>query len=172
MSQDEKKSGDYSGGVNFGNISAGKDSHMHLSNVAGGSQNSNNQVITINAAEGAMVATGGSAISVPADFGQQLADWKKQMAEEVAKLDQLDEDDKEDLLDALAKLEKEANKQADQVKQGNEADPQRLERLMNSVGGLAPQMLGTAIQSIATPLGGLGITAQQAGGLAQFARKN
>lgn len=128
-------------------------------------------ITTINAAEGAIVATGGSTISVPADFGQQLANWKKQMAAEVAKLPNLDEDDKEDLLDTLNKIEKEATKQADQVKQGQTADPQRLERLMNSVGGLAPQMLGTAIQSIATPLGGLGIAAQQSGGLAQFVKK-
>ena len=165
MSQNEKSSGS-SGGINFGNISSGQSTNVNMTNVAGG-----DQVTTVNAAEGAIVATGGSTISVPADFGQQLADWKKQMAAEVARLDQLDEDDKEDLFDALAKIEKEANKQADQVKQGQEADPQRLERLMNSVGGLAPQMLGTAIQSIATPLGGLGISAQQAGGLAQFARK-
>lgn len=166
MSQNEKSAGS-SGGISFGNISSGQNTNVNMTNVAGG-----DQTTTINAAEGTIVATGGSTISVPADFGQQLADWKKQMAEEVTKLDQLDEDDKEDLLDALAKIEKEANKQADQVKQGNEADPQRLERLMNSVGGLAPQMLGTAIQSIATPLGGLGFTVQQAGGLAQFTRQN
>ena len=164
MSQDEKKSGDYSGGINFGNFSG--NANVNLTNVAGGSQISN-----INAAEGAIVATGGSTISVPADFGQQLADWKKQMAAEVAKLTDLGEDDKEDLMDTLNKIEKEATKQADQVKQGQTADPQRLERLMNSVGGLAPQMLGTAVQSIATPLGGLGIAAQQAGGLAQFTPK-
>ena len=164
MSQDEKKSG--SGGISFGNISSGQSTNVNLTNVAGG-----DQVTTVNAAEGAMVATGGSTISVPADFGQQLADWKKQMAAEVAKLTDLGEDDKEDLMDTLNKIEKEANKQADQVKQGQTADPQRLERLMNSVGGLAPQMLGTAIQSITTPLGGLGISAQQAGGLAQFTQK-
>lgn len=164
MSQDEKRSS--SGGINFGNFSSAQNTNVNLTNVAGG-----DQITTVNAAEGAMVATGGSTISVPADFGQQLADWKKQMAAEVAKLTDLGEDDKEDLLDTLNKIEKEATKQADQVKQGQTADPQRLERLMNSVGGLAPQMLGTAVQSIATPLGGLGIAAQQAGGLAQFTKK-
>ena len=109
MSQNEKSDG-FSGGISFGNISSGQNSNVNMTNVAGG-----DQITTINAAEGAIVATGGSTIAVPADFGQLLADWKKQMAEEVAKLDQLDEDDKEDLLEALAKIEKEANKQTDQV---------------------------------------------------------
>ncbi len=171
MSQDDKKAGDYSGGINFGNLSGGQNTSVNMTNVAGGSQSSNNQVITINAAEGAMVATGGSTISVPADFGQQLADWKKQMAAEVNKVSRLDEDDKEDLLDALNKIEKEANKQADQVRQGSEADPQRLERLMNNVGSVSPDLLQVAMQTIATPLGGLGIATQQAGGLAQFVKK-
>lgn len=171
MSQEEKKTGDYSGGINFGNISSGQNTDVNLTNVAGGSQSSNNQVITINAAEGAIVATGGSTITVPADFGQQLADWKKQMAVEVNKVSNLDEDDKEDLMDALNKIEKEANKQADQVRQGSEADPQRLERLMNNVGAVSPDLLNVAIQTITTPLGGLGISAQQAGGLAQFVKQ-
>lgn len=162
MSQEEKQT---SGGISFGNISAGGNANVNLTNVAGG-----DQVTTIHAAEGAMVATGGSTISVPADFGEQLAKWKDEMAAEVAKLPDLDNDDKDDLLEALNKIEKEANKQADRVSQGDEADPQRLERLMNSVGGIAPQLMDVAVRSLTTPLGGLGIATQQASGLAQFVK--
>lgn len=152
MSQEEKQS---SGGISFGNISAGGNANVNLTNVAGG-----DQITTIHAAEGAMVAAGGSTISVPADFGEQLAKWKAEMAAEVAKLPDVDEDDKDDLLDALAKIEKEATKQADRVKQGDEAEPQRLERLMNGVGGISPQIFDVAVRSLSTPLGGLGIATQ------------
>jgi hypothetical protein len=63
---------------------------------------------------------------------------------------------KTDLKDNVAKV-------ADEVSKGEQADSGRLERLLNVILSIAPDIFDVAIATLANPLAGLGLVAKKIG---------
>ena len=73
-------------------------------------------------------------------------------------------DSQKDLLPAdKADLKENVAKVADEVSKGKQADPGRLERLLNVILSLAPDIFDVAITTLANPLAGLGLVAKKIG---------
>lgn len=96
-----------------------------------------------------------------ADFAPELKTWQETMEKRIEAVEGLLPADKSDLKDSVAKV-------AEEVSKGKEADTGRLERLLNAIGSLAPDILDVAIATIASPLAGLGLVAKKIGDKAKL----
>lgn len=86
----------------------------------------------------------------------QLRKWRKDMEEWI--------DSRQDLLPST-KTDLKANvaKVADEVSKGKQADSGRLERFLNVILSIAPDIFDVAIATLANPLAGLGLVAKKIG---------
>lgn len=82
--------------------------------------------------------------------------WRKDMERRIDALRDLLPADKTDLKDNVAKVVEEASK-------GKQAKPARLERLLNVIGEMAPDIFDVAITTLASPLAGLGLVVKKIG---------
>jgi hypothetical protein len=86
----------------------------------------------------------------------QLRKWRKDMEEWIDSRQDLLPAAKTDLKDNVAMV-------ADEVSKGKQADSGRLERLLNVILSIAPDVFDVAIATLANPLAGLGLVAKKIG---------
>jgi hypothetical protein len=124
-------------------------------------------VITINnRGNNSAIAAGRGAKAVisQAANASELKKWRKDMERWIdAKMD-LQPADKTDLKENVAKV-------ADEVSKGKQADSGRLERLLNVILSLAPDIFDVAIATLANPLAGIGLVARKIGERAKLERQ-
>jgi len=90
--------------------------------------------------------------------------WRKEMENEIEKLKSFPEEDKATLKEEIAKIAREAEK-------GDETDANRLERLLNSIGAMAPDIFDVVIATLASPLAGISLTIKKIGDKAKVMQK-
>jgi len=116
---------------------------------------------------GAAVAAGrGAAASVaPAsDLAAALAQWRAQMEVEIDAQPNLSADDKKDLKEQVAKIQTEAAK-------GEQVDSGRLEKLVNTLSVMGPDIFEVAVATLANPLAGIGLVLKKIGDKAKLERE-
>jgi hypothetical protein len=91
-----------------------------------------------------------------AETGAELKKWRKNMEKWIDAKKDLPPADKIELKDNIAKV-------ADEVSKGEQVDAGRLERLLNVILGIAPDIFDVAITTLANPLAGLGLVAKKIG---------
>ena len=158
----EEKHEGQSGGVNIsggrvqsGGDIVGRDKVTHGDNVTTG-----------NIGAGASVAMGRGAQAVAGSGNVNMNawdDWRSQMFKWVDAQPKLSAADKQDVKDSVEKIQAEAKK-------GEQADPQRLERLINSIALVAPDAFEVAITTIMNPLAGIGLALKKIADRAKIER--
>ena len=94
----------------------------------------------------------------------EMETWRKDMEKRIEAAKGLLPADKADLKENVAKI-------AEEVSKGKKANPGRLERLLNSVSGMAPDIFEVALATLANPLAGLGLVAKKIGDRAKVQAK-
>ncbi len=120
---------------------------------------------------------GGSSISVGGDIVgrdkitagddrvlQELAQWESQMNTRIDANPNLSGDDRQDLKDQVSKIKTEAAK-------GKQADPNRLERLINTLAIMSSDIFDVAIATLVNPLAGIGLALKKIGDKAKLERE-
>jgi|SRR5271157_174520 len=113
------------------------------------------------------VATHGAKASVVHMEASSTADfnaWRQQMERQIAALKNLPDADKSSANQTVQEIAKEAGK-------GEQADKGRLERLINTMGMMAPDIFDVAITTLANPLAGLGLVVKKIGDRAKLEAK-
>jgi hypothetical protein len=112
------------------------------------------------------VATHKSTASVTNDetIPLDLKAWQRRMEQEINALKSLPAEDKSILTQNIEQIKQEAEK-------GRNADEGRMERLLNTLGAMAPDILDVAITTLGNPLAGLGLVAKKIGEKAQVTKK-
>ncbi len=121
-------------------------------------------VITVNSqGQGNAVAAGRGARASVTQAAQsgEIGAWRKEMEKRIDASMNLLPADKADLKENVAKV-------AEEVSKGKKADPGRLERLLNVIAGMAPDIFDVAITTIGNPLAGLGLVAKKIGDRAKL----
>jgi hypothetical protein len=114
-------------------------------------------------------AGAGSTVNVGADplayanFLNEINGWETRMKEKVGALSSLSEEDRKELKQKLNQVKMEAIK-------GQQADPGRLEKLINTLGAMAPDIFEVAVTTLASPLGGIGLALKKIGEKAKVER--
>ncbi len=88
--------------------------------------------------------------------------WCEDMENHINAIKNLLPDDKTDLKDHVDKV-------ANEISKGKKANSGRLERLLNSIGGMAPDIFDVTIATLANPLAGIGLVAKKIGDKAKLA---
>ena len=149
-----RKAEQQSGGVSVGDV--------------GGSMRVEGDIITVGeVGAGAAVAAGRSAsasVGQSSDLAESLAQWRSQMVTEIEALPDLSDDEKQDLQDQVDKIQEEAAK-------AEEADPGRLERLINTLSVMAPDIFEVAAATLVNPLAGIGLAIKKVGDKAKLERE-
>jgi hypothetical protein len=113
----------------------------------------------------AIAAGRGPKVVIPqAATSSELKKWRKDMEKWIEAKKGLLPADKTDLKENVAKV-------ADEVSKGKQADSGRLERLLNVILSLAPDIFDVAIATLANPLAGLGLVAKKIGERAKLDRQ-
>jgi len=122
--------------------------------------------ITIQGNQNAVATHGGKAtvMRVENALAGDFTSWRKQMEKEIASLKDLPAEDKSLLSQNVEQITREAEK-------GQKADTNRIERLLNTIAAMAPDIFDVAITTLANPLAGLGLAAKKIGEKAKVAKK-
>jgi len=86
----------------------------------------------------------------------ELDEWRKQMERKINGLKGLYPEDKSALTQQVDQIARE-------VQKGSKADAGRVERLINTIGAMAPDILEVAIATLVNPLAGAGLVAKKIG---------
>ena len=133
--------------INFSNshITAGRDV-----SVIG----TNKETLIEDVGDSATVIVGkGNTLTQPAgtaDLAAQLTDWQAKLESKIDSLPDLLIDDKTDLKETVEKIKAE-------IEKIETANPGRLERLLNSLATMVPDIFEVAVTTLTTPLSGIGL---------------
>ncbi len=94
---------------------------------------------------------------------QALGQWRNQIESQINAKPNLSDEDKKDLKDQVGKIQEEASK-------GAKADPDRLEKLINTIAVMAPDIFEVAVTTLANPLAGIGLALKKIGDKAKLER--
>ena len=141
---------DEKGGVNIsgGSVRAGRD-------IVGGDSFNVEQI-----GENANVALGRGA-SAQSNSVALFADWRAQIEKQIESAPTLSPAEKQDAKETIAKIETEGAK-------GKRADPGRIERLLNTLSAMAPDIFEVATTTLTNPLAGIGLTLKKIGDKAKL----
>lgn len=119
--------------------------------------------------DGALVVVGDDNVLSPPDrdspdLAALLAEWQTNMEAKIDALTGVLAEDKEDLKDTIAKIKTEAAK-------AEQADPGRLERLLNSIAAMGPDIFEVAVTTLISPLKGIGLVLKKIGDKARLERQ-
>lgn len=95
------------------------------------------------------------------DLAAVLAQWRGQMETKIDDQPDLSIEEKKDLKEQVEKIESEAAK-------GDDADPSRLEKLINTLCVMAPDIFEVAVTTLANPLAGIGVALKKIGDKAKL----
>jgi hypothetical protein len=90
--------------------------------------------------------------------------WREKIEQEIKSLKTLPAEDQTMLVQNVEQVVKEAEK-------GGQADPGRIERLLNSISTMAPDILDVLVTTIGNPLSGIGLVIKKIGEKATVTRK-
>jgi hypothetical protein len=90
------------------------------------------------------------------DLQSVFAEWSSQLHTKIDAQPELSEDEKDDLKTQVDKIQSEAAK-------GKETDPGRLEKLINTLAVMAPDIFEVAVATLANPLAGIGLVLKKIG---------
>jgi hypothetical protein len=107
---------------------------------------------------------GSKAVVSRVDTVSELKKWRKAMEKRINANSDLLPADRTNLKENVAKV-------ADEVSKGKQADSGRLERLLNTIASLAPDIFDVAIATLANPLAGLGLVAKKIGERAKIQQR-
>lgn len=112
-----------------------------------------------------VVATRGSnaTVSISRAAQDDWKAWREQMEGEIKALKELPAEDQTMLTQNVEQVVKEAEK-------GEEADPSRIERLLNTISAMAPDILDVVVATIGNPLAGIGLAIKKIGEKAKITR--
>jgi hypothetical protein len=99
---------------------------------------------------------GAKAVISQASPAPEMESWRKDMEKRIDALKGFLPEDKTDLKGNIAKI-------AEEVSQGRKANPGRLERLINTISGMAPDIFEVAVATLASPLAGIGLVVKKIG---------
>jgi hypothetical protein len=102
--------------------------------------------------------------SAAVNFREELAHWRKEMETRIQASPGLSPDEKTDLKDQVGKIEGEAAK-------GSQADTGRLEKLVNTLAVMAPDIFDVVVATLANPLAGVGLVLKKIGDKARLERE-
>jgi hypothetical protein len=100
-----------------------------------------------------------------ANGSNSLTEWQDRMNKAIDANSSLSPADKIDTREQIEKITTEAAK-------GKQADPSRLEKLVNTLGVMAPDIFEVALTTIGNPLAGLGLVAKKIGEKAKIEVKS
>jgi hypothetical protein len=89
--------------------------------------------------------------------------WREQMESEIKALKELPAEDQSMLTQNVEQVVKEAEK-------GEQADPSRIERLINTISAMAPDILDVIVTTIGNPLSGIGLVVKKIGEKAKVSK--
>lgn len=87
---------------------------------------------------------------------EALNNWRDAMNTRIEAQSGFSQDEKQDLQDQVEKIQDEAAK-------GEQADPNRLEKLVNTLAVMAPDIFEVAVATLANPLAGIGLVMKKIG---------
>jgi hypothetical protein len=96
----------------------------------------------------------------PSNESSELNKWRKVMESKINALKDLPAEDKSTLNQQVEQIAREAEK-------GPQADPNRIERLFNTISAMAPDIFDVAVATMANPLAGIGLVVKKIGEKAQ-----
>ena len=97
---------------------------------------------------------GAKALVSQASSVPEMEKWRKDMEKQIEALQGLLPADKADLKDNVAKV-------AEEVSKGKKANPGRLERLLNAICGIAPDIFEVTLATLKNPLAGIGVVVKK-----------
>lgn len=100
------------------------------------------------------VGAGGGQDPAMAQLRQALARWQQEIEARVDALSSLDADEKEDLKKNVARV-------ADEAIKGEQAEVGKLERWLNTIGAMAPDILDVTAATLQNPFKGVGLVLQK-----------
>jgi hypothetical protein len=114
--------------------------------------------------QNAVATHGGKAtVSITQAVQEDWKTWREQMEREIQALKELPAEDQSMLTQNVEQVVKEAEK-------GDEADPGRIERLLNTISAMAPDILDVIVTTIGNPLAGIGLVIKKIGEKAKVTR--
>lgn len=97
-----------------------------------------------------------------ADLAELLAAWKSDMFKKVDDLKGYDDEEKAEIKTTVEKIETEVKKVEEAAKtEGATPETGKLERLMNTLGSMAPDIVEVAFATLSNPLAGLGLVVKK-----------
>ena len=122
--------------------------------------------ITVHGNQNAVATNGGTAIVTHVEDSNidNIGNWREKMEGEINSLKVLSAEDKALLIQSVKQVASEANK-------GKKADKNRLERLLNSIFAMSPEIFDVAITTLVSPLAGIGLVAKKVGEKAKIMQK-
>ncbi len=113
---------------------------------------------------GAAVAAGRQAkAAVSAGAFLAMEDWAAQLKKQVDAMPGVSPAEKADIMQQVDKVKEESRK-------GVQADTGRIERLLNGLAAMAPDIFEVAVSTLVSPLAGLGLIAKKIGDKAKLER--
>ncbi|MCB9079271.1 MAG: hypothetical protein H6631_16850 [Anaerolineaceae bacterium] len=134
------------GGFNLSNVSG---STITIGNVSA-NVNAGGDIVGGNKITTHITAGAGSPVDVQAQLTAALAQWRVELEAQIATLSNLDDDEKDELKEKADKVQQEAAK-------GEAANPGKLERLLNSMSAMAPDILEVTVTTLQNPFAGVGL---------------
>jgi hypothetical protein len=131
---------------------------------------SGDRISVSNVSGNAAVAAGRGASAnsmqlISQQFATDMATWRSQMEDKIDNQPTLSPDDKEDLKQQVVKIEAEATK-------GAQVEISRLEKLINTLNVMGPDIWDVAIASISNPLAGIGLVVKKIGDKIRLERQS
>jgi hypothetical protein len=113
--------------------------------------------INIKGNQNAVATHGGKAtVSISQAAQDDWKAWREKMEREIQALKELPKEDQAMLAQNVEQVVKEAEK-------GEKADPSRIERLLNTISAMAPDILDVIVTTIGNPLAGIGLVIKKIG---------
>lgn len=92
-----------------------------------------------------------------------IVEWREQMESRIEAKPELSSVEKQDLKEQVQKIEQE-------VQKGQQADPSRIEKLINTLAVMSEDIFEVAVATLGNPLAGLGLVAKKIGDRARLSR--
>ncbi len=133
-------------------------------NIGGGSTNVGGDISGRDSLRAGGDIVGRDKVTIGDSSVQSLAQWRALVESKIEAQPTLSAEDKQDLKDQVAKIHAEASK-------GAQADPSRLEKLINTLAVMGPDIFEVAVTTIANPLAGVGLALKKIGDKAKLERQ-
>ncbi|MGB8645439.1 MAG: hypothetical protein WCF84_09390 [Anaerolineae bacterium] len=98
-------------------------------------------------------------------LAQYMAKWRQEMQQQIDSMSGMSPAEKQDAKEQIVKIE-------DEAKKGAQADKSRLEKLINALAAIAPDIFEVAVTTLSNPLAGVGLALKKIGDRAKIEAKS